>query len=315
MEILEFQTEKPFHFNWGGKFIAPDEHWVHITRNLTDFELIVMTQGELYIAADEQEFVVHENEYVLMCPPCRQYGYKPSTCTFYWTHFAYNNWQNNPIRHKTASGTSNNAGLGNRTHPERHKTNYGAPMMDDQPPEIREDKIFLPVQAQIPRINRLIVLFKQLQDCERKYHNRSLNNYSLSAILCELYSQLYLGGSSTALKEEQQQLYTDIVDYISWRIHENIKVSEIAAYFDYNEKYLTTFFKKVSGTALKAYILDRKMELAKALLTDSNQQIAQIGYDLGFTDNHNFSNAFKKITGQSPSEYRETYAERMLFHQ
>ena len=57
------------------------------------------------------------------------------------------------------------------------------------------------------------------------------------------------------------------------------------------------------------------MELAKALLTDTNLPVSQIGYDIGFSDNHNFSNAFKKITGQSPSDYRNTYAERMLFHQ
>ncbi|MFR1256369.1 MAG: AraC family transcriptional regulator [Eubacterium sp.] len=36
---------------------------------------------------------------------------------------------------------------------------------------------------------------------------------------------------------------------------------------------------------------------------------------MGFSDNHNFSSAFKKVTGQSPSAYRNSYAERMLFHQ
>ena len=57
------------------------------------------------------------------------------------------------------------------------------------------------------------------------------------------------------------------------------------------------------------------MELAQALLTDTNLPIAQIGYEIGFSDNHNFSSAFKKVTGQSPSAYRNSYAERMLFHQ
>jgi AraC-like DNA-binding protein len=295
MEQFEFQTEIPFHFNWSGKFVAPDENWMHITRNLADFELIVMTKGELYIAADEKKYTVQEGEYILMRPPCRQYGYKPSQCTFYWTHFAYHNWQNNPV---VDSG----------------QPAAGSPRAI-MSPEHSDSTILLPMIAKIPRIDRLIVLFKQLHDCDRKYHNRNLNNYSLTTILCELYSQLYLSAGQATVKREQMQLYTDIVDYISWRIHENIKVSEIATYFEYNEKYLTTFFKKISGTPLKNYILSQKMELAKALLTDSNQPIAQIGYDLGFTDNHNFSSAFKKITGQSPSEYREAYAERMLFHQ
>ena len=57
------------------------------------------------------------------------------------------------------------------------------------------------------------------------------------------------------------------------------------------------------------------MDIAKAMLADSNFPIAQIGYDIGFSDNHNFSSAFKKVTGQSPSQYRNAYAERMLFHE
>lgn len=173
----------------------------------------------------------------------------------------------------------------------------------------------MPEQGSIPRLDRMIVLFKQLQDCNRKYRNINQDNHTLTAILCELYSQLYLSGSKTTMKGEQMQLYTDIVDYISWRIRENIRVSEIAAYFGYNEKYITTFFKKSSGVSLKSYILSRKMDLAQALLTDTNLPIAQIGYEIGFSDNHNFSSAFKKVTGQSPSAYRNSYAERMLFHQ
>lgn len=54
------------------------------------------------------------------------------------------------------------------------------------------------------------------------------------------------------------------------------------------------------------------MDMAKALLSDTNKPISQIGYEIGFSDNHNFSSAFKKITGQSPSDYRNTYAQRKI---
>ena len=52
MDVLNFQLASPLQFNWTGKFIAPDENWTHITRALTDYEFIVMTDGELYIADD-----------------------------------------------------------------------------------------------------------------------------------------------------------------------------------------------------------------------------------------------------------------------
>ena len=79
----------------------------------------------------------------------------------------------------------------------------------------------------------------------------NLNDFSLTTLLCELYSQLYLAGGRTAQKDGKSQLYTDIVDYINWRIRENIKVSEVASYFGYNEKYITTFFKKNAGVSMK----------------------------------------------------------------
>lgn len=289
MPIYDFQVEKPFSFNWTGKFVAPDENWIHMTRELIDFELILMTEGTLYIGADDRRFTVNEGEYLLLCPPCHQYGFRPSKCSFYWIHFSYHNRQNDPVCHD----------------PENIRI----------PLPANEERILIPETGKIPRPERLIVLLKQMQDSDRKYRNIHQNNFNLTSILCELYSQLYLSGSHATMKGKKVQLYTDIVDYISWRIRENIKVSEIAGYFGYNEKYITTFFKKASGSSLKSYILTRKMELAKAMLTDTNIPIAQIGYDIGFSDNHNFSSAFKKATGQSPSEYRNTYAERQMFHQ
>lgn len=287
--MLEFDVKESLHMNWTGKFIAPDEHWVHMTRVLTDFEFIVVTDGELYIADEHGRYVVKPGEYRIMCPTSKQYGYQPSQCTFYWTHFSYHDFNNDPAHYDSSE--------------------VSLPLNAD------DTHVVIPTQAAIPQIDRLIVLFKQLQNCNRKYRNHNLDNHTLTAILCELYSQLYLSGSRVAMKGEQQQLYTDIVDYISWRVRENIRVSEIAEYFGYNEKYITTFFKKSSGVSLKTYILNRKMDIAKAMLADSNFPIAQIGYDIGFSDNHNFSSAFKKVTGQSPSQYRNAYAERMLFHE
>lgn len=287
MDALNFHVDLPLQFNWAGKFIAPDENWVHMSRELMDFEFIVMTKGSLYIAENDTEYSVHEGEYVIICPPCHQHGFRPSPCTFYWTHFSY-------------PGVHDDLRVHNA---------------DQTPLPAEETRILLPLHGKVPRLDRLIVLLKQLQDCNRNYRNMNLNNHMATTVLCELYSQLYLSGGNIAMKGGKQQLYTDIVDYISWRVREPVKVSEVAAYFGYNEKYITTFFKRSSGTSLKAYILERKMELAKALLTDTNLPISQIGYEIGFADSHNFSNAFKKATGQSPSDYRNTYAERMLFHQ
>ena len=147
---------------------------------------------------------------------------------------------------------------------------------------------------------------KQLQDSDRRYREVSLNRYLCSAILAEvaLQGHIYPAYGNEVIKE---QLYLDICDYISWHLTENLKVTQVADYFGYNEKYLTTFFKQRAGISLKQYILQTKMERAKADLNENKEPVSRIAYQLGFSDAHNFSNAFRKITGLSPSEYRNSF--------
>ena len=46
------------------------------------------------------------------------------------------------------------------------------------------------------------------------------------------------------------------------------------------------------------------MEAAKEMLSGSPLSITEIAYQLGFSDNHNFSRTFKRVTGQTPRDYR-----------
>jgi AraC-like DNA-binding protein len=152
---------------------------------------------------------------------------------------------------------------------------------------------------------------KQLQDSDRRYKEVSLNRYLCSAILSEISAQSFYHINKE--KQLKEQLFHDILDYISWHIQERLSISEIAAYFGYNEKYFTTFFKKYAGIPLKQHILQSKMEHAKSNLSETTQPISQIAYSLGFSDAHNFSNAFHKVTGLSPSEYRASYNKHNVF--
>ena len=94
----------------------------------------------------------------------------------------------------------------------------------------------------------------------------------------------------------------------------SLHFSEIAAHFGYNEKYLSHRFAEVFDIPLKQYILKAKIEQANFLLTDTNKSISEIARELGFSDNHNFSRTYKKLTGLSPSEYRNTFSKRLLYH-
>lgn len=281
MNYIRFDAEKEFIYHWCGKFVAPDENWTHLTRNLADYELFVVTEGLLHIASATTEYTVSPGEYLLMPPNEFEHGTKSSYCVFYWMHFGYNKEQNDhDFKDLSLSYTPG--------------------------------QILLPEQGRLTSPDRIIILMKQLQDSDRRYREVSLNRYLCSAILSEvaLQGQVYPAYGNKIIKE---QLYQDICDYVSWHLTENLKVTQVANYFGYNEKYLTTFFKQRAGISLKQYILQIKMERAKADLSETTEPVSQIAFQLGFTDAHNFSNAFRKVTGLSPSEYRDSYNRHNVF--
>lgn len=225
-------------------------------RELEEYELFIVIDGELYIADEEKKYTVHKGEYLLMEPVKKQYGYKKSYSSFYFLHFLY-----------------------------------------------REQEFDLPMQGELPNIQRIIILLNQLQDTDRRYHDAYTSDLLATGILLEIQNQgkdrnLHSGPS------KKQQLYQAILDYIKWNCFSRIAVTELADYFGYNDKYLSSLFKEMSGIPLKQYLMQERMEYAKAALMDSTTSVAEIAESMGYSDHHNFSHAFKKVTGLTPTEYR-----------
>ena len=63
-------------------------------------------------------------------------------------------------------------------------------------------------------------------------------------------------------------------------------------------------FKQTTGISPHQFILQLKIERAKQLINKTQLSLTEIAYELGFTDQAHFSNAFKKIIGVAPRQYR-----------
>ncbi|MGN6713057.1 helix-turn-helix domain-containing protein [Anaerocolumna jejuensis] len=156
---------------------------------------------------------------------------------------------------------------------------------------------------------------KQLQDSVRNNYDTTTINYLTTTILCELYSQFYCENYLISkTKRTQKQMYYDIIDFVKQNTHMNLKVSNVATHFGYNEKYLSHLFSNIANIPLKQFILNVKMDSANFMLTDTNASIGDIALSLGFTDSHNFAKAYKKISGLTPTEYRNAFSKRLLYH-
>lgn len=86
--MLYFNLEKPVRLAFAGEFNSPERGWKHLTRVLTDYELMIVTEGELCIGSDSEEFTVTAGEYLIMSPTRFQHGTRECGCRFFWMHFS-----------------------------------------------------------------------------------------------------------------------------------------------------------------------------------------------------------------------------------
>lgn len=86
--MIHFNLEKPVQLNFAGEFSSPDRGWKHLTRVLTDYELMIVTEGELFIGSESENYTVQAGEYFIMSPTRYQHGTAECRCRFYWVHFS-----------------------------------------------------------------------------------------------------------------------------------------------------------------------------------------------------------------------------------
>ena len=70
-------------------------------------------------------------------------------------------------------------------------------------------------------------------------------------------------------------------------------------------------FKKATANTPVEYLQRVKIEAAKKSLESGRENVNEVMYSVGYSDNKAFRNIFKKITGLSPLEYRNKYNREM----
>ena len=98
------------------------------------------------------------------------------------------------------------------------------------------------------------------------------------------------------------------IDYIYEHIKEPITLEEIAANVALSPCYLSRLFMKETGSTIKNYILESKIERAQNMLKYSDSSSADIANFLSFSSQSHFIATFKKYTGMTPKKYKAQYA-------
>ena len=94
-------------------------------------------------------------------------------------------------------------------------------------------------------------------------------------------------------------------EYLRNHAASKFRMESLCRYVSRSESQTIKIFRSAYGITPYAYFLNKKIQLAKDMLLNTNLSVKQIANHLSFADEYYFSNVFKQKVGLSPTAYRK----------
>ena len=95
-----------------------------------------------------------------------------------------------------------------------------------------------------------------------------------------------------------------VVDYLTPHLNESFTIQSLSEMAQVSQTSFRRLFKAHTGKSPSDYIRELRMTSAARMLLTSDREIAEIGYQVGFSDANYFSRTFRQVFGVSPHQYR-----------
>lgn len=107
-------------------------------------------------------------------------------------------------------------------------------------------------------------------------------------------------------RDRTSQVIDRICRHIEDNLSEDLSLVRLAEIHYFNPSYLSRFFKQERGINLSEYIDNCRLRKAKELLRDPDLKVREVAVSVGYEAAHSFTRFFKKVTGMTPQEYRDS---------
>lgn len=106
-------------------------------------------------------------------------------------------------------------------------------------------------------------------------------------------------------EQDESSLIQSIEAYLSQNYRDaNFTVQQAADHFQLSISNLSHYFKNHVGVSVSEYVEQLRMQAAQELLTQTRYSVARIAAEVGYAQPATFMRAFKKVSGVSPTVYR-----------
>ncbi len=106
-------------------------------------------------------------------------------------------------------------------------------------------------------------------------------------------------------KKQQRDLLIQAIKFIDEHYsEETISLDRVAREVNISPNYFSAMFSQEIGQTFVEYLTNKRINEAKRILRQTQKRSSEIAFAVGYKDPHYFSFVFKKVSGQTPSEYR-----------
>ena len=256
-------------------------------RIIYDHEMILYQGSRFMIETEEEQIVLEPDSFVILPPGLlhteinigKRIGHR------YWCHF---DWTYMPYHEKTPFMT----------------IMPGTPIFGlyRQPPDFVPKGI---LRGKLDQPDKAYALARQLARL-MSHEGEAACLHARGILLQLLTSQLErndFGASGSA----GDSLASQIRKRLDRTIGKNISITNLPLLLrdlEYSYEHLSRTFRATYGISPMQYIRSQQISRAQLLLRNTEQPVAQIGYQIGFNSPAYFTKAFREVVGQTPKAYR-----------
>jgi len=140
------------------------------------------------------------------------------------------------------------------------------------------------------------------------YLLKPVNRLEFSEVMLKLKQRLTKADSDEQANAQgnQREIYLvrQIRQIVAARLNEDLSLQDIADALQYSYNYLSYLFKRETGQNFSEYLTAQRMEKAKRLLRSSGMKIYEVAECCGYRNVKYFINAFHKVVGITPTQYK-----------
>src|SRR5690606_35284743 len=114
-----------------------------------------------------------------------------------------------------------------------------------------------------------------------------------------------------SMSSENEQASHEVVhmihEYIDAHLHGDLSLNRLAGLVYLTPFYVSRLYKQITQQSISEYIDDKRLAKAKQLLSETPLKIHEVGIQIGYDSPAYFTRFFKKMSGLTPQEYRDSF--------